>query len=123
MMVWKDLKTNPPTGKEHAILLFPCRTDCGLLYITSNPHYAIKNGVKNGYTHWAEIELAPTHAYWAEWQDNIVPEENEKSLKGAAEYLQKLNIVPFEDETEEVIDRRREAAIRMADTFRQNSDR
>ena len=122
-MEWKDLKTNPPTGKEHAILLFPCRTDCGLLYITNNPHYAIKNGVKNGYTHWAEIQFAPTHAYWSEWQESIRAEENEKSLDSAIKNLQELNVVPFEDETDEVILRRREAAIKMAETFRQNSER
>ena len=122
-MKWNDLKTNPPTGKEHAILLFPCRTDCGLLYITSNPHYAIKNGVKAGYTHWAEIEFAPTHAYWAEWQESIRTEENEKSLEGAVEYLQELNVVAFEDETEEVLDRRRKAAEYMAKVYNLNADR
>ena len=122
-MEWKDLKTNPPTGKEHAILLFPCRTDCGLLYAASNPHYAIKNGVEHGYTHWAEIEVAPTHVYWSEWQESITAEENEKSLSSALERLQNLNVVPFEDETEEVILRQREAAIKMAETFRQNSER
>lgn len=111
-MEWKDLKTNPPTGKEKVILLFPCRTECGLLYITSNPHYAIKNGVKNGYTHWAKFEFAPTHAYWAEWQEQIRKEENEKS-----------NVIPFEDETKYVIDRRREDAKKVAETFRQNFER
>lgn len=122
-MEWKDLKTNPPTGKEHTILLFPCRTDCGLLYITSNPHYAIVNGVKNGYTHWAEIEFAPTHAYWSEWQESIRAEENEKSLDSAIKNLQELNVTPFEDETEEVILRQREAAIKMAKAYENNADR
>ena len=107
-MEWRDLKTDPPTGKEHAILLFPCKTDCGLLYITSNPHYAIKNGVLNGYTHWAEIEFAPTHAYWTEWQDSV---HAQKSL------------APFEDETEEVIARRREAAEYISKIYRLNAER
>lgn len=70
-MHWYDLATEPPTDNEHAVLLFPCKTDCGLLYITSNPIYARLNGVKHGYTHWARIQPAPTHRYWNEWQKNI----------------------------------------------------
>ena len=70
-MIWYDLATEPPTDKEHAVLLFPCKTDCGLLYITSNPAFARINGVKSGYTHWARIQQAPGHRYWKEWQDNL----------------------------------------------------
>lgn len=112
-MKWNDLKTNPPTGKEYAVILFPCRSDCGILYTSSNPQYAIKNGVKAGYTHWAEIELAPTHAYWAEWQDSITPEQN----------LESLSNVTFDDETEELLIRRKEAAKQMAKAYEENADR
>ena len=70
-MYWYDLATEPPTDDEHAVLLFPCKTDCGLLYITSNPVFARVNGVKSGYTHWARIHPAPGHRYWKEWQDNL----------------------------------------------------
>jgi len=118
-MKWNDLKENPPTGKEYAVILFPCKTDCGLLYTTSNPQYAVKHGTASGYTHWAEIELAPTHEYWSEWQDNVTPEENKKSLERAVEYLQSLEPT----QSEEVLFRRREAGIRMAEAFRKNADR
>lgn len=70
-MIWRDLKNDPPTGKEYCILLFPCKSDIGILYITSNPHYAIKHGADQGYTHWAEFDLAPTHDEWVRWQDDI----------------------------------------------------
>lgn len=69
-MIWYDLKTEPPSDDEYVVLLFPCKTDCGLMYITSNPVYARVNGVKNGYTHWARIHPAPEHHYWEEWQRN-----------------------------------------------------
>ena len=69
-MIWYDLKIEPPSDDEYAVLLFPCKTDCGLMYITSNPVYARVNGVKNGYTHWARIHPAPEHHYWEEWQRN-----------------------------------------------------
>lgn len=71
MTQWKDLATDPPTGEEHCVLLFPCKTDVGILYITSNPYYAIKHGIDQGYTHWAEVEHAPTHDEWIRWQDDI----------------------------------------------------
>jgi hypothetical protein len=88
-MNWRDLKSDPPTGEEYCILLrsgdqtsnlansyfvilFPCKTDCGLLlYITSNPQFAIINGFNQGFTHWCEVELAPTHNQWQEWQDKL----------------------------------------------------
>ena len=70
-MIWYDLKTNPPQDDEYAVLLFPCKTDCGLLYITSNPTFARINGYKNGYTHWARIQKAPTHHYWDKWQRSL----------------------------------------------------
>lgn len=79
-MEWNDLKTNPPTGNEYAVILFPCRSDCGILYTASNPHYAIKNGVASGYTHWSEIQLAPNHDKMVEWQNNLTNEEIENSL-------------------------------------------
>lgn len=72
-MQWRDLLTDPPSGKEYCILLFPCKTDVvGKLYITSNPHYAIKKGIKSGYTHWADPGLAPTHDEWVKWQDELL---------------------------------------------------
>ena len=86
-MKWNDLITNPPTGNEYAIILFPCKTDCGILYNASNPHYAIKHGVSQGYTHWAEIELAPDHDKWNEWQKNLTQEEITESLENALSIL------------------------------------
>lgn len=69
--LWRDLKSDPPTGEEYCVLLFPCKTDCGLLYITSNPQFAITNGAKQGFTHWCDVELAPAHIEWQEWQDKL----------------------------------------------------
>jgi hypothetical protein len=86
-MKWNDLITNPPTGNEYAIILFPCKTDCGILYTASNPHYAIKYGVTQGYTHWTEIELAPDHDKWNDWQNNLTPEEIIKSVENAISLL------------------------------------
>jgi hypothetical protein len=86
-MKWNDLITNPPTGNEYAIILFPCKTDCGILYNASNPHYAIKHGASQGYTHWAEIELAPDHDKWNEWQNNLTSEEITKSLENVFSIL------------------------------------
>ena len=77
-MNWRDLKSDPPTGEEYCVILFPCKTDCGLLYITSNPQFAIINGFNQGFTHWCEVELAPTHNQWQEWQDKL----NEKQVMG-----------------------------------------
>lgn len=91
-MEWNDLKTNPPTGNEYAVVLFPCRSDCGILYTMSNPHYAIKNGADNGYTHWSEIELAPDHDALVEWQNNLTHEEIEESLQGAISTLKNINV-------------------------------
>lgn len=71
MIEWRDLETDPPTGDEYAVMLFPCKTDVGLLYIVSNPYYAKANGLENGYTHWAEFNLAPTHQQWVKWQDAL----------------------------------------------------
>lgn len=80
-MEWNDLKTNPPTGDEYAVILFPCKSDCGILYTASNPHYAIKNGISAGYTHWAEIGLAPDHDKWQDWQDGLNHKEIEEGLQ------------------------------------------
>ena len=74
-MKWRDLKTDPPSGDEYAVLLFPCKTDCGVLYTVSNPHYARgPYALERGYTHWCEFKLAPTHAQWVRWQDDIQAE-------------------------------------------------
>lgn len=60
--MWYDLKKNPPSLEEYAVLLFPCKTDCGLGYILSNPVYARGFYAKEaGYTHWARFELHPDH--------------------------------------------------------------
>lgn len=77
MIKYRDLKEDPPTGKEYCVVLFPCRTDCGNLYITSNPKYARANGLKAGYTHWFELPLAPNHDELVRWQKSI-NEENEE---------------------------------------------
>lgn len=79
-MTWYDLKTSLPTGDEYAVLLFPCQTDCGLLYITSNPSYARINAIKHGYTHWAKIDHAPEHEKWIQWQRNV-RSNNDNGLK------------------------------------------
>lgn len=91
-MEWNDLKTNPPTGNEYAVILFPCKSDCGILYTASNPHYAIKNGVSSGYTHCAEIQLAPDHDKWQDWQDSLTYEEIEESLQNSILTLKNLDI-------------------------------
>ena len=70
-MHWRDLATDPPTGNEHCVLLFPCKSDVGILYSVSNPYWAMQHGVNNGYTHWAEFDHAPTHGEWIKWQDEI----------------------------------------------------
>jgi len=72
---WRCLITDPPTGDEYAVLLFPLKTDCGVLYTVSNPHYARgKYALDQGYTHWCEFELAPDHDKWEEWQNNLISE-------------------------------------------------
>ena len=71
-MQWRDLKDDPPTGDEYAVLLFPCKSDCGVLYTVSNPHYARgQYALTAGYTHWCEFELAPDHNKWQQWQDEL----------------------------------------------------
>lgn len=70
-MVWYDLESHPPSEKEYAVILFPCKTDCCLLYTISNPVYARKHGLSQGYTHWAKLELAPGHYKWEDWQNDL----------------------------------------------------
>lgn len=71
-MIWYDLKTEPPTDAEYAVLLFPCITDCGVLYTVSNPVYARGQYALNcGYTHWARIHLAPGHHRMVEYQRTL----------------------------------------------------
>ena len=60
-MIWRDLKTDPPTG-DRCILLFPSLSDVGHLYSVSNPDYARINGLRHGHTHWADIEPHPQEA-------------------------------------------------------------
>jgi hypothetical protein len=67
-MKWRDLKTDPPTGNEYAVILFPCKSYCGILYTVSNSLYAHgPYALDAGYTHWAEFELAPEHDKWQQW--------------------------------------------------------
>ena len=61
-MKWFDLKTNPPSLKEHCVLLFPVFIDCGYPYTVSNPYFARTNAVKQGYTHWARITKPAEYA-------------------------------------------------------------
>lgn len=58
MSEWRDLKTDPPQG-DRLVILFPCISDVGILYTTSNPDYARLNGTKNGYTHWTYFDPHP----------------------------------------------------------------
>ena len=81
-MKWRDLKTDPPTGDEYAVLLFPCRSDCGVLYQVSNPAYAKGSyALSAGYTHWCQFELAPNHDELVEWQESLTPQEIIDSLR------------------------------------------
>ncbi len=67
-MNWISLEDQLPSVDEYAVLLFPSKTDCGPLYIVSNPTYARINALKHGFTHWAKFELAPGHAIEIEHQ-------------------------------------------------------
>lgn len=58
--MWRDLKNDPPTGDD-CVVLFPCISDVGIMYSSSNPEYARVNGLKHGYTHWMPIERHPDH--------------------------------------------------------------
>jgi hypothetical protein len=77
-MIWRNLKYDPPSGYEYCVLLFPLRTDVGVLYTVSNPQYAKVNALRDGYTHWAEFNLAPTHHYWQQWQEDLIKNETYK---------------------------------------------
>ncbi len=68
---WRDLKTDPPTRDEYCVLLFPCITDCGILYTVSNPEYAKYTAPSHGYTHWCKVELAPTHDIVERYQKTL----------------------------------------------------
>ena len=72
-MKWIALEDELPKIEEHyCVLLFPCKTDVGILYITSNVEYARGPYAQQaGYTHWAAIELAPTHDKWDQWQRDL----------------------------------------------------
>ncbi len=72
-MKWIALDDELPKHEEHyCVLLFPCKSDVGLLYITSNVDYARGPFARQaGYTHWAAIELAPTHDQWDQWQRDL----------------------------------------------------
>lgn len=72
-MKWIALDDELPKVEEHyCVLLFPCKTDVGILYITSNVEYARGPYAKQaGYTHWAAIELAPDHEALVKWQEEL----------------------------------------------------
>jgi hypothetical protein len=77
-MKWRDLKNDPPTGDEYAVILFPVKSDCGVLYTISNPIYARgPYALKAGYTHWCEFPLAPNHDIWEVWQEKLKDEDCE----------------------------------------------
>ena len=68
---WRDLLKDPPTGNETCVVLFPTISDVGILFTTSNPHYAKANGLKNGYTHWMELDNPPTYDLAIEQQESV----------------------------------------------------
>lgn len=70
-MQWIKLEDELPPDDVYCVLLFPLKSDVGILYHTSNPAYARVNAIKAGYTHWAKVENAPTHEQWVEWQDKL----------------------------------------------------
>jgi len=70
-MTWRDLKTDPPSKDLYCVILFPIKSEVGLFYICSNPTYACVNGLKDGYTHWMEFELAPDHEKMIKWQNGL----------------------------------------------------
>lgn len=87
-MLWRELATDPPSGDEYCVILFPCKSDVGVLYITSNPQYAIKRGVEAGYTHWSDITLAPTHDEWVKWQEELSDDHDAEQQLWEEEYDQ-----------------------------------
>ena len=68
---WRDLLNDPPTGKEYAVILWPVNVDVGHSYTLSNPAYAIKNGLQNGYRAWMELKLHPDHDYFEKYKEEI----------------------------------------------------
>ena len=72
---WRCLKTDPPTGNEYGILLWPQTIDVGYNYIISNPQYAIKNGLAHGFLLWYEFPLAPDHDNFIEWCKKIYEDQ------------------------------------------------
>jgi len=70
-ILWKSLKDNPPEINDTPILIFPCITDVGHKITVSNRDFAIKNGLKQGYTHWAEIILPDNYDDECKRIDNL----------------------------------------------------
>ena len=56
---WKLLKESIPKGDERVLLFNPAMHNDldfpGLSVMTSNPEFARRNGLNQGYTHWAKI--------------------------------------------------------------------
>ena len=73
-MKWRDLKTDPPTGNEYAVLLFPYLSAMNIFYTVGNSSYAKSEAISAGYTHWSEFQLAPSHDELVEWQENLYNE-------------------------------------------------
>lgn len=60
-MIWRSIKDDPPTH-DRCVVIFPCVTDVGHVYQTSNPEYVRQNAWNQGYRFWADIDPAPGEA-------------------------------------------------------------
>lgn len=56
--IWYALEDRLPEG-DRPVLLFPCITDVGIPFITSNPEYVRRFAQQWGFTHWADIGELP----------------------------------------------------------------
>lgn len=55
---WHNLEDEPiPEDYDGCIILYPIIVDCGILYECSNPVYARKHALEDGYTKWYPIPL------------------------------------------------------------------
>jgi hypothetical protein len=82
---WRDLLSDPPTGNEHTVLIWPSRVDCGHAYTVSNAKYAKANAIKQGYRYWMEVMPHPEQEQYEQDMADIMYEEykltaEEKSL-------------------------------------------
>lgn len=72
---WRDLLSDPPTGKEYAVILWPVIVDVGHSYVISNPHYAKTNALKKGYRAWMELKCHPDHEAFEKHTDELLNEK------------------------------------------------